>query len=288
VGDLRRAGTWLFDLKLDLHSALVVAAICLLLWLATRSFPRRRVVRFVSSASFEVSLVCALFALWQLANRVTRGHIGGGLARGRALWHAERVVGVPSERLLQQLILPHHWLVRLTNDYYDYAHLTGMFVFLVWFWLAHRDRYPRWRNTLALFTAMSLLVQMVSFAPPRLIGHTGLIDTAAVYGQSVYSVIGSGIADQYAAMPSIHVGWALLISFAVVTSSTTRFRWVFALHGPITIFVVVATANHYWFDAVGAALLLELAWLGSAALERWRAPAAQPVALPQIQQGAFS
>ena len=100
-----------------------------------------------------------------------------------------------------------------------------MVVFLVWLWLRHRDRYPFFRNMIVAFTGMALLVQMVAVAPPRLIGGTGLVDTAAVYGQSVYATFGD-IADQYAAMPSIHVGWAVLIAFAVVSCSTSPWRWL--------------------------------------------------------------
>jgi hypothetical protein len=177
--------------------------------------------------------------------------------------------------------------VRAANYYYDTMHLTLMLIFLIWLWIRHRDRYPFFRNMIVAFTGMSLLIQMIAVAPPRLIGGTGLVDTAALYGQSVYATIGSGIADQYAAMPSIHVGWAVLISLAVVMCSPSRWRWLALLHGVITIFVVVATANHYWLDGIAACALLVLAWFAATAVERLRGrvPAAEQA---QIQQGAFS
>jgi hypothetical protein len=146
------------------------------------------------------------------------------------------------------------------------------------------------RNTLALLTGMCLLIQMVAVAPPRLIGGTGLIDTAAAYGQSVYPLIGN-IADQYAAMPSIHVGWAMLVSFAVVRSSTSRLRWLAAAYGPLTFFAVVATANHYWLDGLVAMVLLAIAAGIASAIEpvRLRLKVAHADVEPaQIQQGAFS
>jgi len=267
VGDIRRLAVWLFDVRLDLHSALVVAAVMAGIFVLTRAIDRRW-VRFVNAASFEVSLICLLFALWQVANQLTRGHTEGGLRRGRDIWNAERFLHLPSETSVQRLILGHPWLVRAANEYYDTMHLTLMVVFLVWLWLRHRDAYPKWRNTLVAFTAMSLLIQMISVAPPRLIGVHGLEDTAMRYGQSVYSVIGSNIADQYAAMPSIHVGWAVLISVAVVRCSPSRFRWLAVLHGAVTVFVVVATANHYWADGAVAVALLGLAWLAATGLQR--------------------
>jgi hypothetical protein len=273
-------------LHLDVRSACAVAIVMLVGFAIARQSTQRW-ARFVSAACFETAFVCALFALWQVANRLTRGHTTGGLRRGRALWHAERVLHLPSERSVQGLILGHPTIVRAANYYYDTAHLTLMVVFLVWLWLRHRDRYPFFRNMIVAFTGMSLLVQMVSVAPPRLIGGTGLVDTAALYGQSVYAVIGSGIADQYAAMPSIHVGWAILISFAVVSCSPSRWRWLAVLHGAVTVFVVVATANHYWLDGIAAVALLVLAWFAARGVERLQSRLLSPRPA-QIQQGAFS
>jgi PAP2 superfamily len=279
-------------------SAALVAAIMIVLSVVARrlapAVTNRRansVVRFVAAAAFEIAFVCALFSLWQFANRLTRGHSTGGLHRGREIYHDERIIHLPTERSVQRIILGHPDVVRVANYYYDTAHLTVMFVFLIWLWLRHRDKYPFYRNMLAFFTGMSLLIQTVAVAPPRLIGGTGLVDTAALYGQSVYAVIGSNIADQYAAMPSIHVGWAMLVSLAVVSASTSRWRWIFLLYGPLTFFVVVATANHYWLDGFAAIGLLVIAWFLAHGVLRVKARIAlrTPVDEPaQIQQAAFS
>jgi hypothetical protein len=116
-----------------------------------------------------------------------------------------------------------------------------------------------------------------------------MADTAMIYGQSVYTYF-SNIADQYAAMPSIHVGWAVLISIAIVKVSPSRWRWLGLLHGAITIFVVVATANHYWMDGIVACALLVPAYYGAKALELLTVRLARNELTPatQIQQGAFS
>jgi hypothetical protein len=280
-------------LRLDLQSAIVVAAVMAAICVLSRVLAIRGVAtkqsRWVAAASLEVGVVCALFALWQVANSLTRSHSTAGLQRGRDVWNFERFIHLPNERSVQDLILNHPLLVRAANYYYDTAHLTLMVVFLIWLWLRHRDRYPFIRNTIAGFTLMSLLLQMVSVAPPRLIGGTGMVDTAMVYGQSVYQYF-SNIADQYAAMPSIHVGWAVLISIAIVTSSTSRWRWLGLLHGALTIFVVVATANHYWMDGIVACALLVPAYFIAKGLElvAARLPGASALAPAQIQQGAFS
>ena len=277
-------------LQLDVQSASLSAVVLVAVAIVAR-VGHRRAGRWVSAAALETALVCALFALWQLANRAAHTSSSGGLAHGRAIWHAERWLHIPSETSLQHLVLGTTWLVRAADYYYATAHLTGMVVFLVWLWLRHRDRYPHWRNVVVAFTAIALLIETIPVAPPRLIGHTGLVDTAMVNGQSVYAFVGSNLADQYAALPSIHVGWAVLIGVAVYRSTTGWWRGVGAMHALITILVVVMTANHYWLDAVAAVAVLAVAaaiargadWAGGLARGRW--PARVPV---QIQQGALS
>lgn len=284
-------------LHLDERSASVTALVLLALAAVVRP-SRRRWSALVAAAAFETALICALFALWQVANAMTHGHEQGGLSHGRAVWAAERWLHLPSEAGAQHLVLGHHTLVRAINYYYDTAHLTGMVVFLVWLWLRHRDRYAQWRNVVAIFTGMALLIEMIPVAPPRLIGHTGLVDTAMLYGQSVYAFVGSNLADQYAALPSIHVGWAVLIAVAVVRCGRGWAKWVVAtVHGLGTFLVVVLTANHYWLDGVSAVTVLALALVAERGLRRltsrWSVPSLLPAAAPgsataQIQQGADS
>jgi hypothetical protein len=280
-------------LHLDIRSASLSAAILVTVALAVRSAAGRyvppRAARFVAAAALESALVCALFALWQLANAATHHAHAGGLAHGRAVWRIERTLHLPTETSFQQLVIGHPWLVRASNYYYATAHLTGMVLFLIWLWLRHRDRYPRWRNVVAFFTGMALLVEMIPVAPPRLIGHTGLVDTAMVYGQSVYAFAGD-LADQYAALPSIHVGWALLIAVAMCRCGGWIAATVGVTHAVLTVAVVVLTANHYWLDAATAAAVLVLAVATENVRARVgllrRSAAAAPVS--QIQQGALS
>jgi hypothetical protein len=126
---------------------------------------------------------------------------------------------------------------------------------------------------------------MVPVAPPRLIGGTGLVDTAMVYGQSVYEFVGSSLADQYAAMPSIHVGWAILAAVVVLQVSTSRWRWLVLLHPVLMSLVVVETGNHFWADGIVAAALLVPAiaagpaCVASAAARR--RSAAEPALVPE-------
>lgn len=275
---------------LDANSAAILAAVLAVVSVGIRR-TRRRWASIAAAATFEAAIVLALFALWQVANSLTHTHTAGAFAHGRAIWNAERWLHLPSETSMQRLLLGHHALVQVANIYYAAAHVPGMVIFLAWLWARHRDHYLHWRNVMVLFTAMALLIETIPVAPPRLIGHTGLVDTAMAYGQSVYGFVGSSFADQYAALPSIHVGWAVLIAVAVVRCGRGWARWVVAIgHGLGTFLVVVVTANHYWLDGVSAIAVLALAYVAERGLRpvvaRVRSVLIRPTS--QIQQGALS
>jgi hypothetical protein len=209
--------------------------------------------------AWEAALLFALYGLWMFAGSFTVMSPAGALPRARWLWHAERLMYLPSETSVQRLFLPHPLLIQASNLYYDVLHFPVLGACLVWLFVRHRDRYPSIRTTVALFTAASLLIQFIPVAPPRLLPATGMVDTAVRYGQSVYAWKGGFDADELSAMPSVHVGWALIVAFAVITVSRSRWRWLAAGYPLLTLLVVVVTANHFWLDEVAAAILVAAA-----------------------------
>ena len=138
-------------------------------------------------------------------------------------------------------------------------HVPALLGFLVWLFVRHRDRYPHWRNALALVTAGCLAIRWIRVAPPRYLTDLGYQDLSEIWGPSVYGEVGSGVSDQFTAMPSIHVGWAAVVSFGIFACTTSRWRWFFLLHVVITTLVVVDTGHHWWMDGIVAILLLGLA-----------------------------
>lgn len=132
------------------------------------------------------------------------------------------------------------------------VHFPITIAFLLWLWWRHHDRYARVRTTLAITTGVALLIMaFVPLAPPRLFSGDGLLDTMQTYGPSAYSTnTTAGLANQFAAMPSLHIAWSVLIAVTVVLVSTRRWRWVVVAHPVVTTVVVVATANHYWADGL--------------------------------------
>jgi hypothetical protein len=204
----------------------------------------------------ESALLFGLYALWQFAGSFTVMSAAGAVPRARWLWHAERVLLLPSETAVQRPFLSHPILVQAFNLYYDVLHFPVLGACLIWLYARHRASYPRVRTTVALFTGVSLLIQLIPVAPPRLLPSAGMVDTAVRYGQSVYSWKGGFDADEFSAMPSVHVGWALIVAIAVITVSRSRWRWLAAGYPLLTLLVVVVTANHFWADGIVAALLV--------------------------------
>ncbi len=204
----------------------------------------------------EAGLLCALYGLWQFAGSFTVMSPAGALPRASWLWHAERLLRLPSETAVQRPFLAHPLLIQACNLYYDILHFPVLGACLIWLYARHRAHYPRIRTTVALFTGACLLIQFIPVAPPRLLPGTGMVDTAVKYGQSVYSWHGGFDADELSAMPSVHVGWALIVAFAVITVSRSRWRWLAAGYPLLTMLVVVVTANHFWLDGIVAGALV--------------------------------
>jgi hypothetical protein len=204
----------------------------------------------------EIALILALYALWRYAGGISVMKVDHALDRGRAVWDLEQRLHLPSELALQRAVLGHPVLVQAANRYYAVMHVPTLIALLIWAFVWHRDRYPLVRNTLALVTGACLVIQLVPVAPPRMFPALGFVDTAHLYGQSVYGAVGTGISDQLSAMPSVHVAWAVLVGLAVVLFSTSRWRWLVVAHPVLTILVVAITANHWWLDGVVAVGLL--------------------------------
>ena len=233
----------------------------------------------------EAALVVGLFALWQFAGSFAVLGPAGATGRARWLWQAERVLHLPSEASLQRLALPHPALMQVFDLYYDLLHFPVLIGCMIWLFIRHRDRYGQFRTTLVAFTGLCLVIQLIPVAPPRLLPGIGMVDTAARYGQSVYSAAGGFEADQLSAMPSVHVGWAILVAVAIIAVTRSRWRWLAVAYPVLTTLAVVVTANHFWLDGVVAAAVLGLVLTAQAAGRRLTAARSGRVTVPADPAG---
>ena len=209
----------------------------------------------------ELLLVAGLFLAYKLGRRPTAGHTVEAFHNADRVWDFERAVRLPGEGAVQSLLLHGDGLVHLANTYYAAVHFPATAAFLIWLYLRRPAHYVWARRVLAAVTAAALVLHLLfPLAPPRMLAATGLVDTARVYGPSVYgNPATDSLSNQFAAMPSLHFGWALMVAVGLIVATRSRWRWLWLLHPLLTLLVVVGTANHYWLDAIVATALLGLA-----------------------------
>ncbi|MEV5754301.1 phosphatase PAP2 family protein [Actinoallomurus sp. NPDC052308] len=206
----------------------------------------------------QAALIVLLFYAYRIGRRLAEAGPADAMRHARSVWRAERLLHLPNEASLQHAAL--HWdgWVRVADVYYVTVHFPATAVFLAWVWWRHREGWPRVRAAIILSTALALAGHFLyPLAPPRLLPGTGLVDLMNVYGPSAYAEApGHGASNQFAAMPSLHVGWAILVAWGIIRYGAGRARWAAVAYPVATTSVVVLTANHYWLDGVAGAIVV--------------------------------
>ncbi|MEU9034945.1 phosphatase PAP2 family protein, partial [Streptomyces sp. NPDC048352] len=224
---------------------------------AGKSGARRRLIR-------ELLLVAGLFAVYKAGRTLSTGRTDEAYRNAARVWDAERALHLPGEGAVQRLLLHSDALVHSANTYYAAVHFPATALFLVWLYL-RRPRHYLWvRRVLAVLTGAALALHLsFPLAPPRMLADAHLVDTGQVYGPTVYRAAPAAdtMANQFAAMPSLHFGWALMLALGMIAATRSRRRALWLLHPLVTLLVIVGTANHYWADALVAAVLLGAALL---------------------------
>ncbi len=177
---------------------------------------------------------------------------------GKVLTLQERV-GMDIEAGVQS-VLGFSWLFRAANWYYLVHFPVTVAALVVTYAVSRNRQFVVLRNSLIGTTSVAVLVHArYPLAPPRML--EGYLDSALVFGPNPYMLPGSEAANQYAAMPSMHVGWAVLVGL-VLWNSTSGLRWkaLGVAHASFTSLVVVLTANHYVLDVIIGAAMAVLAW----------------------------
>ncbi len=188
-----------------------------------------------------------------------RVHLALGHARG--ILHMEQWLHLDPELTLDRWLAGHHTLGLLLSDYYDNAHFVVTLGLLGWLWWARADCYRPLRNTLVIVNVLAFVVfWLYPVAPPRMLpGFTDVVASTHAFGSWHTGALASQ-ANQLAAMPSLHIAWAVWCTLAVW--QITRRRWaraLAALYPCVTALAVLATGNHYVFDLFGGLVAITLA-----------------------------
>jgi hypothetical protein len=218
-------------------------------------------------------------------------------AAEEAFANAERIIDIQDamglwfEPALQQwyLDLPAMGGIRFWNIFYGTAHFIVTAVALIWLYRAMPDRYSVWRSTLAFMTGLAIIgFASFSLMPPRLLDDTsqwgacygqeedcngfGIVDTLEIHGGwlSFQDEEVAEVSNQYAAMPSMHIGWSTWS--ACVMWPLVRRRWakgLVLLYPFTTFFCILVTGNHFWIDALGGLAAFGAGHLLARALTSW-------------------
>jgi len=208
----------------------------------------------------EVLITLVLYQVYSFIRNVSEGSKEVAFRHARQLMRWQEAIGINHEQALQGWALHSKPLIIFLNYVYGSLHFVITAGAVIWLYRRHPGDYPRWRNTLALTTLLALVGFVFwPLMPPRLLPeHYGFLDTLRTYPTfwSFESGAINKISNQYAAMPSLHFGWSLFCA----ASLAPRLRPVWArvaaaLYPLLTLSAIVLTANHYFLDAVGGAVV---------------------------------
>lgn len=190
------------------------------------------------------------------------------------------------ELWLNRIVEQQHWLALLTGYYYFTLHLTITAGLLAWLWWRRPQTYPSARSALLLLSYGGLVFfWLFPVAPPRLV-LPETFDTLAELGLGVEPGQTHGLVNEFAAFPSLHVGWAIWCAWALVIATRNRWRHLAWLYPLATTYVVVATANHYLIDVLAGAAAIGLVIVAVGAGAPAPEPARQPVLVPAGEPAA--
>ncbi|MGW7288219.1 phosphatase PAP2 family protein [Streptomyces sp. NPDC054847] len=244
-----------------------------------RPRPPRTPVR--PSIWFEVMLIAVSYWTYSLIRNAVPEQKSQAMRNADWIWQLEQTLGIAVEQSVNHAVNSVTWLIVSMNYYYATLHFVVTISVLVWLYRVHPGRYAAARLVLFATTGVALVgYYLYPLAPPRLMNGQNFIDTVLVH--DTWGSMASGnlknMSNQYAAMPSMHIGWSVwsgVIIFALATTPWAKILGV--LYPTLTLVVIVATANHFWLDAVGGVLCLMFGFAVSYAWYR-----ALPHRLPQL------
>lgn len=220
-------------------------------------------------AAIELGLLGLLYVVYSAGRLVADADLGAATAHAYDVLHIEAMLHLDVERYANQALGAVPLLALLGSYWYSLLHYVVTPAVLIWAYRSHPWHYRRVRNALVIGSAIGLIgFTLIPMAPPRML--PGYVDTLATtaqhgwWGGDASAPRGLGaLTNQLAAMPSLHVGWALWCAWVVAMLARRRLVRIAAFAYPLgTTLVVIGTANHYVLDAVGGiAVMLVGMWL---------------------------
>ena len=206
----------------------------------------------------EAALVLFAYFAYFAVRGATESELASALEHARQIAQLERALGLFVEPALQAAVIGQHWLVTLFNWIYIWGHWPFIGVVAIWLFYARPLAYRSFRNAFLISGAIGLAFFMAfPMAPPRL-AEFGLVDTVVEHSNFYRLLQPPQLTNQYAAFPSLHFGWNLIVGIAIFRHGSHIIGKIIGVALPVLMFAsIVLTANHYIIDGLaGAALAL--------------------------------
>lgn len=227
---------------------------------------------WVSAFVREFFVVGVALALYVAVRAIIALHTGRAYANAHELIRFERAIGLFHEPAMQRWLEGIGWLDQIFDEIYIFGLWPVVIATLIWLLRCHRRQYFVYRNALLLSGAIGLVIFLLyPVAPPRFLPGYGFVDTVTLHTHAYRLTEPPSVTNMYAAMPSLHVGWNLLMSIAIVRHAR---RWSIrasAVAMPLVLYAsTVVTANHLLIDGIaGSAIAISGLVLAHALATGW-------------------
>jgi hypothetical protein len=239
----------------------------------------------------QIVLFCGAYWLYRLVRGLVDGRAAEAFDNARSVIAVERDLGLFFEPAVHSWAAAHAAVIDTASWMYVNSHFVVTTVTLAWIYLRRNERFYFVRNMFMVAMGIALVGYMaLPTAPPRFMPEWGFTDSVAAFtGVKADSASADLLFNPYAAIPSMHVAFALMLGVSmarIVRRSWARALWL--AYAPVVTFVVVATANHWWLDAfLGAVVAVAAAACAHGLFARarpeawaWDAPPRPEPALP--------
>jgi hypothetical protein len=220
----------------------------------------------------QLLLFGGAYYVYRIVRGIVDGQVESAFGHARSIVNAERSLHLFFEPRVQTWTVSKGWLIHIADFTYVNAHFVITTAFLVWLYFWRNEAFYFVRNMFMIAMGMALVLYVLyPTAPPRFLPEWGFTDTVTDFFGQGASHSASVLYNPYAAMPSMHVAFALIIGVTGMRLAKWRPARVFWMLYPLYIsFVVIVTANHFWLDAAVGAVVAVAAAYASAVLARAR------------------
>ena len=199
----------------------------------------------------QIGILVAVDIAYETVRGLADGQRAEAFAHGQQIIDVERSTHTLFEPSMQAFFLPAHWLVDLANQIYLNAQFSIALGFLVWLYLFRNESYYFVRNMFVVAMGLALVgYTLYPTAPPRMFPQDGFVDTITDFSNVNHdSALAKIFINPYAAVPSMHCAFALMIGVTGVRVARHRTAKAFWAMWPLLVaWVVIVTGNHYWVD----------------------------------------